>query len=124
MHETSRGPALFGGGVASILAALAALAAALQGDQQFTRALAHCSTTAAMPGYALAAGVVAVLLMACAALLGLLARRQRPEPDADPWWRVLGAPLAVLGTAGLLFAVYFGVVSVLLDLGNKQSCFG
>ena len=77
-----------------------------------------------MPAYALPAGIASVLLMAVAVALALLARRQCNPSDADPWWRILGAPLATLGVDGILFTAYFGVVGVLPDMGDKQSCFG
>jgi hypothetical protein len=124
MRGTARGPALFAGSVIALAASMGALAAALHGDDQFTRALAACSAAARMPGYAVPAGVASLLLMALAVALVLLARRQRAAPDADPWWRVLGAALAVLGLVGVLFTAYFGVVTVVLDMGDKQHCFG
>jgi hypothetical protein len=77
-----------------------------------------------MPGYTLPAGSVSLLLMTAAVTLALLGGRQQTTASADPWWRVLGAPLATLGVAGMLVTAYFGVLSVLLDMGDKASCFG
>ena len=77
-----------------------------------------------MSGYALPAGIGAVVQMAATAAVALLGRRQRPDTDGDPWSRVLGAPLPVRGVAGMLFTGYFGVVCVSLDMGHHQSCFG